>query len=116
MIIIRAMTQSTQSTQSTQPTYFKHHVGRSRESSWMLETEVNVLDFFLLVLDVEPGSILLAIYISPCDTLIRFPDKMAPMLENVSKMFFPQISHHDINTKIFTQIRLRHQYQTATKK
>ena len=48
----------------------------------------NVLDCFLLVLDVEPGSILLAIYISPCDTLIRFPDKMAPMLENVSKMFF----------------------------
>ena len=91
MIIIRAMTQSpesTQSTQSTQSTYLKYHGGRSRESSWMLEMEVNVLDCFLLVLDVEPGSILLAIYISPCDTLIRFPDKMAPMLENVSKMFF----------------------------
>ena len=42
---------------------------------------------FLLMLDVEAGSILLAIYISPSDTLIRFCDKMAKMLENVFKIF-----------------------------
>ena len=44
------------------------------------------------MLDVEAGSILLAIYFSPCDTLIRSCDKTANMLENVLKIFL-QIRH-----------------------
>ena len=51
---------------------------QGKQYPWKLN---KILCCFLSVLDIEAGSILLAIYFSPCDTLIRFCDKMAEMLK-----------------------------------
>ena len=60
---------------------------------------------FLLMLDVEAGSILLAIYISPSDTLIRFCDKMAKMLKNVFNI--SDVLYQSLEEGLFFQKQLR---------